>query len=135
MRIQLYATSVDEDFVTDFTVGWHLRCPEDCLETQLLAPLHSAIPALRWSDEAELIVVFETQVLEASRVDNLVNLVLRQALRRSTQPVIALAHDTVLSRRQLSESGLSGCYLRSEHPQRDGIAWGKVLGQTWHVDD
>lgn len=66
---------------------------------------------------------------------DLANLVVARAARRGLQPVVVLAADSPLSRRQLQESGIAQAYFLAEHPQRGATEWGRILGQTWHLPD
>lgn len=48
-------------------------------------------------------------------------------------PVIVLAKDSYLSRRQVQELGVAGCYVQAENPRRDLTEWGRRLAGTWSV--
>lgn len=86
---------------------------------------------LDWS--CDVFFVFSAEVND-SVISNLAQLVASKVARGGGQPVVSLALDTPLSRRQLVQSGLSGCYFRNDHPTRDLQQWGKILAQTWHID-
>lgn len=123
--------------------GWLQSAPHDHLTLQSIAvsgdTSTNSLPVLpprllKLDPEADLILVFVPEVTDAPGVSNLASLVVSRVVRHGIQPVVALADKTPLSRRQLSELGLSGTYFLSENPERNLADWGRILGQTWHCD-
>lgn len=150
MRIQVFFEPSLAQFVAQFRAGWNQVFPADQLEIQEVSlegspacPTPQTLPSrltvhrprhLDISAQAELLLVLASQVDDQPATANLVNLVVSRAFRAQVlAPVVALVQDTPLSRRQLSDSGLSGVYLRSQHPRRSATDWGRIMAQTWHI--
>lgn len=123
--------------------GWLQSAPHDTLTMQVIAVLGTTSPPgipvlpprhLKLDPEADLVFVFTPEITGESGVSDLASLVVSKVWRHGIQPVVALATDTPLSRRQLVESGLSAAYLLAEQPARSLEDWGRILGQTWHHD-
>ena len=90
---------------------------------------------VRLDAQADLYLVIQREITDAPGPADLANLVVARAARHGTQPVVVLAADSPLSRRQLQESGIAQAYFLTEHPARSAAQWGRILGQTWHLPD
>lgn len=143
MIVQVFAAPPVVSWFDEFMRGWLASAPHDCLSLQVVAvsglSCASALPVLpprllKLSVETDLFLVFSPEITDEPGVGDLSSLVVSRVLRRGIQPVVALAVDTPLSRRQLAESGLSAAYLLTNQPGRSLQDWGRVLGQTWHHD-
>ena len=159
MRIQILATPEFADFAQDFCGAWSQYHPADTLHLDV-ADLQPAKPArakctspdstgtalvkgltivsprqVRLDAQADLYLVIQPEITDALGPADLANLVVARAARRGIQPVVVLAADSPLSRRQLQESGIAQAYFLTEHPARSAAQWGRILGQTWHLPD
>ncbi|MCU9968249.1 hypothetical protein [Mobiluncus mulieris] len=143
MIIQVFAVPAVASWFDGFMRGWLKSAPHDILTMQTIAvPGSVAVPGvpvlpprhLKLDSGAEQVVVFTPEITGEPGVGDLTSLVVSKVWRHGIQPVVALATDTPLSRRQLAETGLSGVYLLAEQPNRSLEDWGKILGQTWHHD-
>ena len=85
--------------------------------------------------QADLYLVIQPEITDVPDPTDLANLVVARATRRGLQPVVVLAADSPLSRRQLQESGIAQAYFLAEHPARSAAQWGRILGQTWRLPD
>ncbi len=85
--------------------------------------------------QADLYLVIQSEITDVPDPTDLANLVVARAARRGLQPVVVLAADSPLSRRQLQESGIAQAYFLTEHPARSAARWGRILGQTWRLPD
>lgn len=161
MRIQILATPEFADFAQDFCEAWSQYHPADTLHldvanlqpaqaqgvnpdapapessgTALVKGLTIASPRqVRLDAQADLYLVIQPEITDLPGPADLANLVVARAARRGLQPVVVLAADSPLSRRQLQESGIAQAYFLAEHPQRGATEWGRILGQTWHLPD
>lgn len=108
----------------------------DSTGTALVKGLIIASPRqVRLDAQADLFLVIQSEITDAPDPADLANLVVTRAARRGIQPVVVLAADSPLSRRQLQESGIAQAYFLTEHPARSAAQWGRILGQTWHLPD
>lgn len=161
MRIQILATPEFADFARDFCEAWSQYHPADTLHldvadlqpaqaqgvspdapdpessgTALVKGLTIASPRqVRLDAQADIYLVIQPEITDLPGPADLANLVVARAARRGLQPVVVLAADSPLSRRQLQESGIAQAYFLAEHPQRGATEWGRILGQTWHLPD
>lgn len=161
MRIQILATPEFADFAQDFCEAWSQCHPADTLHLDVanlqLAQAQSVSPAVpdpdstgtalvkgmtivsprqvRLDTQADIYLVIQPEITDLPGPADLANLVVARAARRGLQPVVVLAADSPLSRRQLQESGIAQAYFLAEHPQRGATEWGRILGQTWHLPD
>lgn len=161
MRIQILATREFADFAQDFCEAWNQCHPADTLHldvanlqpaqaqsanpdvpdpdstgTALVKGLTIASPRqVRLDTQADIYLVIQPEITDVPGPADLANLVVARAARRGLQPVVVLAADSPLSRRQLQESGIAQAYFLAEHPQRGATEWGRILGQTWQLPD
>lgn len=111
-------------------------CDPDSTGTALVKGLTIVSPRqVRLNTQADLYLVIQPEITDAPGPADLANLVVARAARRGIQPVVVLAADSPLSRRQLQESGIAQAYFLTEHPARSAAQWGRILGQTWHLPD
>lgn len=96
----------------------------------------SSLRQIRLDAQADLYLVIQPEITGEPGFNDLANLVISRIMRRGgIQPVVVLATDSPLSRRQLQESGIAQAYFFAEHPKRSAAQWGQNLGQTWHLPD
>lgn len=136
MRLQVFASPNWNHFAKQFTAAWQERFEDDAIEIQVVETSQGMVlpSRLEIEDDADLLLVMQAKLTDYPGTQDLANLVVARARRLGIQPVVVLAQNTPLSKRQIQELGFSGTYFREEQPRRGPEDWGRILAQTWHLE-